>query len=164
MDIITIIEVISLIFVPIQIFLIYKQIKIAQNQMNENRKLSKINATLKILEEYSSLIMKLDNILLDKIKLLSLESYDFNTNEMNILLKNVSNRKQLFMVCDYFERLSLGINSKCLDEDIIYAHMGPTLITNFYNLNAYIFIRRNETKRDICGNFEYLVKKWKKNH
>ena len=108
MDIITIIEVISLIFVPIQIFLIYKQIKIAQNQMNENRKLSKINATLKILEEYSSLIMKLDNILLDKIKLLSLESYDFNTNEMNILLKNVSNRKQLFMVCDYFERLSLN--------------------------------------------------------
>lgn len=162
MDIITIIQLISAIFIPLQLFFVYKQVKIAQNQMDENRKLSKIDATLNIIGEYSNLISKVDNILIDKIKLLSLKSNDFSTNEFNALLEDVSNRKQLFLICDYFERLSLGINSGCLDEDMIYAQLGPTLITNFDNLNAYIFIRRNEAKWNVCGNFESLANKWKK--
>ncbi|MFR7591090.1 MAG: DUF4760 domain-containing protein [Longibaculum sp.] len=162
MDIITIIQLISAVFIPLQLFFVYKQVKIAQNQMNENRELSKTDATLKIIGEYSNLISELDNNLIEKMKLLSLKSNDFSTNEINALLSDISNRKQLFILCDYFERLSLGIISECLDEEMVYAQMAPTLITNFDNLNAYIFIRRNEAKSNICGNFEYLANKWKK--
>lgn len=162
MDIITIIQLISAIFIPLQLLFVYKQIKIAQNQINENRKLSKIDATLNIIGEYSNIISKLDNTLIDKIKLLSLKSNDFSTNEINAILNDISNRKQLFILCDYFEKVSLGINSECLDEDMLYAQLGPTLITNFDNLNAYICIRRNEAKHNICGNFEYVANKWKK--
>lgn len=157
-----IVQIVSTALVAFQVYLLYKQMKITSKQLENSNKWNRIQATVSIISRYNGIINQIDDSLLDKIKLLSLQQQDLPVNEIDQLLGKASNRKQLFLLCDFFEELALGIKFEYLNEDMVYEQLYTPVVRNYDNLYGYIHIRRIETKMNICGNFEWLAKRWKK--
>ena len=157
----TIIQIVSVFLVVLQVYLLNKQIRIASKQLKDNNEWNRIQASISIINRYNGIINQVDNRLLDKTKLLSLQARDLQKSEINLLLQNTSNRKQLFLLCNYFEELALGVKFKYLNETIVMEQLYTPVVCNYENLNAYIQLRRIETKMNVCGNFEWLAERWK---
>lgn len=157
----TIAQIVSILLVVLQVYLLNKQIRVASKQLKDNNEWNKIQASISIINRYNGIINQIDTRLLEKIKLLSLQERDLQITEINLLLENTSNRKQLFLLCNYFEELALGIKFKYFNETIVMEQLYTPVVRNYENLNAYIHLRRIETKMNVCGNFEWLAKRWK---
>lgn len=150
----SIIQVISTLLVAIQVCFLYKQLK-------EGNQWSKIQATLIMVNRYAVLVNEMDDKLLDEIKLISFQDKELSLDEIKCILDNISSRKQLFMLCDFFEEMAIGIKYHYLNEQVLFEQLYSSTIKNFDNLYGYIQLRRLETKMNVCGHFEWLVKRWK---
>ena len=158
----SIIQIVSTILVAIEVFLVYRQTRLVAKQLKAGNEWNKVQATLSTVEKYGTLIGQIEDSVLDQIKLIALQPHDVSINEMTAFLADTTKRKQLFLLCDFFEELSIGVRLGYLNEEVAYQQLYTPVVHNYENLQVYIQVRRAETKVNVLSNYEWLAKRWRK--
>lgn len=157
-----IVQIVSTLLIAVEVYFVYRQTKIVAQQLKDGNDWNRIQATISVIDKYAEVINQIDNSILEKIKLISLQPHDVSVKDMDSFMSDASNRKTLFLLCDFFEELAIGIKFGYLNEELAFEQLYTPVVYNFDNLHVYVQIRRAETKVNICGNFEWLATRWKK--
>lgn len=146
---------IALVFTAIQILLLVLQMK-------ETLKWNKLNATFECIDEITGKFSKFDPVLLDKIGILRYDDNVLTTEEFKKLLENETYRLQLFEIAHNYEKFSIAVLSKFINEKIAKRLYFKNITNGYRKLRPYILIRNEESTIDILQHFQKVAYKWER--
>lgn len=154
-----IIAIFALIVAAWQLRYLAKQVSIGSQQISEMRRWNQMNATFNYIDEYRHLTSRISLDTRAKINMITLIPGDFNQKFFSEELTE-ENKNEVYLIIQYFERLSAGIMMNYYDEQIAKEILGKVVTVMYSNLMPYITMRRTQLNTRICQHFEYVAKKW----
>jgi len=145
-----------------QMILLEKQVKLMTMQMQEQLDWQRKNVTFNYLGKFSQCLRKIDVKLQKDLRLLIQDGGTIEVDEMYRMLDDPKVKMDLYEIVSYYEHMAIGIKAGYFDETVCKEAKLNAVISTFKSLKPYILLRRNQTNREIGGNFERLAKKWEK--
>lgn len=146
------VTVIALLFTGIQVFLLVAEIR-------QNKKWNAQNAAFNYCMSYSELLLSIDekciNVFLDKLVK--------TPPDMPLNLENNQSKKavkDITIVLQYFERLSVGLVCNYFDEEVVRRVMNRTVVETYKKYEPYISYRCKITSSRICSHFDRVATAW----
>ncbi len=148
----TVVTVIALLFTGIQVFLLVSEIK-------QNKKWNAQNAAFNYCMSYSELEANIDEKCINSF----LEKLAKATPDMPVDLKSKQSKKavkDITIILQYFERLSVGLVCGYFDEEVVRRVMNRTFVETYKRYKPYIEYRREITSSRICSHFDRVANTW----
>lgn len=145
----------------LQLILIVVTIWIAISQMRRTSNWNRQNATVNYINNYDKLIESLSNDIIEKFKLSDYETVCIDTNDIEAIISNTEQQKDLSRVVHYYEVLCVGMRLGYYDKRIAHKLFYADLVGTYGNIEKYIKIRRRQMNNENIGiNFECIYHQW----
>ncbi len=148
----TVVTVIALLFTGIQVLLLVSEIR-------QNKKWNTQNAAFNYCMSYSELEANIDEKCINSF----LENLAKATPDMPVDLKSKQSKKavkDITIILQYFERLSVGLVCGYFDEEVVRRVMNRTFVETYNRYRPYIEYRRKITSSKICSHFDRVANTW----
>jgi hypothetical protein len=129
-------------------------------QIRATKNWNRQNATYNYCMEYRLMLKTIGDETKELFHLLDYQEAPPTKEAVRRYLDDTTQREDLFIVMEYFEKLCVGIKNKYFDEKVARSILEQALTITYANLRPYIEVRREETGQPICQHIETIGNKW----